>query len=610
MIGKTIGNHKIIEQIGEGGMGIVYKAKQLSLSRMVAIKILPRRLTRESSFVRRFFNEAKAIASLNHPNIVQIYDVGKEGENYYYTMELIDGVSLEEIVIKRLPVSLDRAVRIISSVAKALDYTHKRGIVHRDIKPSNIMIDKSGRVKLTDFGLALQDKATRLTTEGGLIGTPEFMSPEQIYGQTATALSDIYSLGVVFYELMTGSSPFEAETALAVIERIKTEDPEPPRSINPEISPEIEEIIMKMIDKNPADRYQDCREIRLDLKLYRTGETTTPPSRKTALRLGPSMKMVAVGLLAALAIGLGLFHLRSDKGPPEAPKVEKIVEAVMDAETAAAKETMEQAMTEAAAELAPMLIASAGFPGVRFIDAEGQGMRLSGEIKAKTEPEASQTLSALRLNLENYCGEVGVNEGAFAAGVLPFHIDLRCASDLRELLRTDILMDTYPLCGRVWQIAEAKRHAADSFLREHNYVSAGMSYRSAAELYAKTMQTAGLAKEMSALEKKLPAATREAKASGFPDIIVLNNGKKMECKVISESADSVRIRTSIGTAQFPQAKIEAIIRATPAETKKVSALQSEIDEIQKKISDLKARIDKLHLSAIRNSLGDTPYATD
>ena len=244
MIGKTIGQHAILEKLGEGGMGIVYKAEQISLSRTVAMKVLPQHLTRDPSFVQRFINEARAIAALNHPNIVQIFDVGHEGQAYYYTMEFIDGTSLDNILYKRGTLSLDRAINTIARMANALAYTHARGIVHRDIKPSNIMVDRSGIVKLTDFGLALQERTQRLTVEGGIVGTPEYMSPEQASGETATVQSDIYSLGVVFYELVTGKVPFEAETPLGVINKIRSDTHAPPRSINSGIPPDVERIIL------------------------------------------------------------------------------------------------------------------------------------------------------------------------------------------------------------------------------------------------------------------------------------------------------------------------------------------------------------------------------
>ncbi|GAB4342070.1 MAG: hypothetical protein Kow0099_19280 [Candidatus Abyssubacteria bacterium] len=298
MIGKEIGNYRILKELGRGGMGVVYKANQLSLNRMVAMKVLPQHLTSDPSFIKRFENEARAIARLNHPNIVQIYDVGHEAQIYYYTMEFIEGLSLDDIIYKEGFLELDRAMNIIVQVAKALQYAHSQGIVHRDIKPSNIMIDKSGRIKVTDFGLALQERTTRLTMEGSIVGTPEYMSPEQAAGSVATGKSDIYALGVVFYELLTGKVPFEGDTALLVLNKIQNSEPEWPRAINPDIPPDVEKIVRKMMARNPRARYQSCQELIQDIQRLRQGQSiSTAPRRSLGLKTG----IAAAALLLLLA---------------------------------------------------------------------------------------------------------------------------------------------------------------------------------------------------------------------------------------------------------------------------------------------------------------------
>lgn len=271
MIGRKISNYRIIEELGKGAMGTVYKAEQISLIRMVAIKVLPERLAHDPVFVQRFLNEARAIAGLSHPNIVQIYDVGQDENTYYYVMELVAGTSLEELVSKSGAFPLQRACNIVARVAKALGYMHEQGIIHRDIKPSNIMIDRFGTVKVIDFGLTLQETVQRLTADGSILGTIEYMSPEQASGGTATHLSDIYSLGVVFYELLTGRLPYETGTPLELIQKIQKEDPPPPRSLNPDIPPAVEKIILKMMSKVPERRYENYRAFLADLRRFRTG---------------------------------------------------------------------------------------------------------------------------------------------------------------------------------------------------------------------------------------------------------------------------------------------------------------------------------------------------
>jgi serine/threonine protein kinase len=321
LYGKKIGQHKILEEIGEGGMGVVYKAEQISLGRTVAMKMLPQRLTHNASLVQRFMNEARAIAALNHPNIVQIYDVGQQGNTYYYTMELIDGDSLDNILYRRGTLPLERAVSIVAKAANALNYMHQQGIVHRDVKPSNIMLDKLGGVKLTDFGLALQEGATRLTMEGGIVGTPEYMSPEQAAGQTATALSDIYSLGVVLYELVTGRVPFEAESPLGVINKIQSDEPVPPRGIDPAIPPGLEAIILRMMASDPKKRYESCPAILKDLRRFRSYEHI-PGDMSSMRRLIP--RPIAFLLIFALVGGfvyLGGAPIMQWLFPPDEIKV-------------------------------------------------------------------------------------------------------------------------------------------------------------------------------------------------------------------------------------------------------------------------------------------------
>jgi serine/threonine protein kinase len=221
--GRMLSGYRIEQMLGRGGMATVYKATQLSLSRPVAIKVLPRTLAQNPSFVARFNREAGALAALSHPNVINIIDRGVEGEIYYFVMEFVDGTDLQGVIARGRPAPAE-AVRILSQVCGALDYAHKRGVIHRDIKPGNVMIDRNGTVKVTDFGIAhlagTQETSFGLTMAGATMGTVNYMAPEQrTDARTVDARADIYAVGVVLYELLTGQLPLGAF--------------DPPSSMNP-----------------------------------------------------------------------------------------------------------------------------------------------------------------------------------------------------------------------------------------------------------------------------------------------------------------------------------------------------------------------------------------
>jgi len=245
LIGKTIGQYEIVEKIGVGGMATVFKAYQSSINRHVAIKILPAQFAQDPNFVKRFTQEAKAIAALEHPHILPVYDFGTDEGLTYMVMRYVEGGTLGNMMGK-LP-SYRRIVEVVGNVARALDYAHSQGVVHRDIKPSNILIDKHGEVLLTDFGIAkmMQDSGgTHLTGTGSILGTPEYMSPEQAEGTSIDQRTDIYSLGVVLYELLTGQPPYQAQTPLAVVLKHVNEPLLPPREINADIPQPLEQVVL------------------------------------------------------------------------------------------------------------------------------------------------------------------------------------------------------------------------------------------------------------------------------------------------------------------------------------------------------------------------------
>jgi serine/threonine protein kinase len=253
---------EIQEIIGRGGMSIVYKALQRNLNRTLALKVLPIQFTYDQEFLGRFHREAQAAAQLNHPNIIKTYfDEGMESDVHYIAMEFIDGEDLHARVKRLGPFPLKHVFYWAKAIANALEYAHAREIVHRDVKSSNIMIDRNGRPVLMDFGIAHAFDTEGLTRTGTVIGTPEYMSPEQARGMRVDSRSDIYSLGVVMYEWLTGRLPFQQEMILGTIHAILHDPPPPPRRIRPNIPEELELLVLKCLAKEPADRYSSCGDV-------------------------------------------------------------------------------------------------------------------------------------------------------------------------------------------------------------------------------------------------------------------------------------------------------------------------------------------------------------
>ena len=268
LIGKIIGNrYEILEEVGLGGMATVYKAKDHVLNRLVAVKVLKDEFTTDTEFIKRFNTEAQSAASLSHPNIVSIYDVGHEDENnlYYIVMELVKGKTLKEIINDEGVLTWKWAVNIAMQIASALELAHKNGIVHRDIKPHNIIITEDGIAKVTDFGIAKAVSNSTITAFGTTIGSVHYFSPEQAKGGFTDAKSDLYSLGVVMYEMLTGKVPFDADTPVSVALKHMQEEPKEPTELNSEIPTAVNQIVVKAMQKEPSARYQNATEMLHDL---------------------------------------------------------------------------------------------------------------------------------------------------------------------------------------------------------------------------------------------------------------------------------------------------------------------------------------------------------
>ncbi|MBE6961031.1 MAG: Stk1 family PASTA domain-containing Ser/Thr kinase [Ruminococcaceae bacterium] len=274
-IGKTLGNrYEILERIGTGGMAMVYKAKCHYLNRLVAVKILKTDLAQDADFRRRFNTESQAVALLSHPNIVSVYDVSKGGDVEYIVMELMDGITLKQYMEKRGQLSWRESLHFITQIMRALQHAHSRGVVHRDIKPQNMMVLRDGSLKVTDFGIAcLGNSAQTLTQEA--LGSVHYISPEQARGERSSARSDIYSAGVVLYEMLTSRLPFEGDSAVSVAIQHLSSIPLAPRDINEDIPEQLELICMKAMSADAERRYASAEEMIADLEFFRKNPGVT-----------------------------------------------------------------------------------------------------------------------------------------------------------------------------------------------------------------------------------------------------------------------------------------------------------------------------------------------
>ena len=263
---KINDRYEIIKTIGEGGMANVYLAEDTILERKVAIKVLRGDLSNDEKFIRRFKREALSVSNLSHPNIVEVYDVGEEDGNYYIVMEYIEGKTLKQLLQKRGALTLTEVIDIMSQLTDGLAHAHEAYIIHRDIKPQNIMIEDNGRIKITDFGIAMALNSTQLTQTNSVMGSVHYLPPEQANGKGSTVKSDIYSLGILMYELLTGSVPFKGDTAVEIALKHMKEKIPSVRKQNPTIPQSVENIILKSTAKNPKNRYDSVREMYNDLQ--------------------------------------------------------------------------------------------------------------------------------------------------------------------------------------------------------------------------------------------------------------------------------------------------------------------------------------------------------
>lgn len=341
MKGRVLNSrYELEELIGTGGMADVYRARDGLLGRTVAVKILHPQYAKDEVFIGRFRQEAQAAANLNQPNIVNVYDWGIEGDVYYLVMEYVEGRDLKGIILGGGPLLPERATEIAMSICLALEAAHANGIVHRDIKPQNVIVTPDNQVKVMDFGIARTTGGSALTQTGTIMGTAQYISPEQAQGQAADPRSDLYSLGVVIYEMLTGKVPFDGENPVAIAYKHVREDPLPPSMINPDISPGLEAVVMKALAKNPENRYQSAVEMRSDLErclegapVYATPVLSKEESARGATRAYPavagaprrrSLTWLWISMIVAVilaSVGVGVWAIVRDTGGISVPSV-------------------------------------------------------------------------------------------------------------------------------------------------------------------------------------------------------------------------------------------------------------------------------------------------
>ncbi len=337
------GRYRVLNRLGSGGMADVYCAEDSHLGRQVALKVLYRRFAQDAEFVERFKREAQSAAGLTHPNVVNVFDRGEHDGTYYIAMEYLPGRTLKEVIGERGALDQESVIDIGIQILRAASFAHRRGVVHRDLKPHNVMLDDAGNAKVTDFGIA-RAGASEMTEAGSIMGTAQYLSPEQAQGQPATSQSDLYSVGVILYELLTGRLPFDGESAVAIAVQHLNDPPTPISQLRPDVAPELEAAVMRALAKDPAARWADADEFIRALEGARAGVAAKPLGQDTAAfapvpAAAPPPEeerklrwpWIALGLTALLiALALLLFaggdqvEVENVVGQPEAVAVDRL----------------------------------------------------------------------------------------------------------------------------------------------------------------------------------------------------------------------------------------------------------------------------------------------
>jgi len=322
------GRYQVIEELGKGGMGRVYKVFDQEVQAKMALKLIKPDVSADKNTIDRFRNELKIARDISHKNICRMYDLGREAGNYFITMEYVSGEDLKSFIRRARQLVVGTAIFIAKQVCEGLAEAHRGGVVQRDLKPGNIMIDKEGNAKIMDFGIARSISVRGITAAGVMIGTPEYMSSEQVEGKEVDQRSDIYSLGIILYEMLTGQVPFEGDTPFTIGVKQKSEIPKDPKSLNVQIPQDLSRLVLQCLEKGKEKRYQNAAELRSDLEKIEKGIPTAErpvPKRKTVtskpITLTISRKKFFVPLsivfaIALIAIGLWRFLPKQHIAPP------------------------------------------------------------------------------------------------------------------------------------------------------------------------------------------------------------------------------------------------------------------------------------------------------
>ena len=313
------GRYRLMSRLGTGGMAEVFLAEDQQLGRKVALKLLHRRFAEDPDFVERFRREAQAAAGLQHPNVVSVYDRGQYDDTYYIAMEYLPGRSLKQLIRDEAPLDPLRAIDITVQILKAARFAHAHGIIHRDLKPHNVIVDDSGHAKVTDFGIA-RAGASDMTETGSIMGTAQYLSPEQAQGHAVNVQSDLYSVGVILYEMLTGRVPFDAESPVTIALKHVSEAPTPPTAINPDVPPELEQTVLWVLNKDPADRPADADQLIAVLQHCREAITSADAGQRTASMAAVAAAGAAAGANAAIA-DRAMRAYRDPNGTGERPVV-------------------------------------------------------------------------------------------------------------------------------------------------------------------------------------------------------------------------------------------------------------------------------------------------
>jgi beta-lactam-binding protein with PASTA domain/predicted Ser/Thr protein kinase len=313
------GRYRLLSRLGTGGMAEVYLAEDQQLGRKVALKLLHRRFAEDPDFVERFRREAQAAAGLQHPNVVSVYDRGTYDDTYYIAMEYLPGRSLKQLIREEAPLDPLRAIDITIQILKAARFAHAHGVIHRDLKPHNVIVDDSGHAKVTDFGIA-RAGASDMTETGSIMGTAQYLSPEQAQGHVVHVQSDLYSVGVILYEMLTGRVPFDAESPVTIALKHVAEAPAPPSAINPSIPPELEQTVLWVLNKDPADRPVDADQLIRVLEHCREAITSAGAGQHTASMAAVAAAGAAAGANAAI-VDRAMRSYQATNGTGEAPAV-------------------------------------------------------------------------------------------------------------------------------------------------------------------------------------------------------------------------------------------------------------------------------------------------